>query len=194
MEPSINSASSGFTSQSTNSIQSYLNSKSCIANENGGGGEDNNDGGDGDDGSGNGDGDNDDSEGNSFRLESSQHRGYCISALGEAANGTPVNLEPCDDSSGSQNWLWNEQTHLISSSLGNSKCLLPAGNAGRGARLVLWDCDPRYSYAAWSYYNDNSLRPDYDTWRCIDVKNSDRTTLQMWQCSGSKDKKWLVRG
>lgn len=186
MEPSINSASSGFSSQSSSRIQSYLNSKSCIATENGEGGgnvdEDDGNGGNGD------------SETNFFRLESSEHRGYCISVQGEPANGSPVTLDPCDDSSRSQNWFWDEQTHLFSSSYANTKCLLPTGNARNGATLVLWDCDPRFSYASWGYYNDNSLRLDSAAWKCLDVKNSDSTTLQMWQCNGSEDKKWLVRG
>jgi len=198
MEPSLNSASSGLSSQSTRSIQNYVNQRSCVSTENGdsnGGGDNNGDGngGDGDNGDGN-DGDNGgDSTGDSFRLESALHQGFCVAVQGDLTNGTPVNLERCDDSASSQNWFWDPQTHLIQSAAGD-KCLFPIGNARNGARMVVWDCNPSYAYAEWSYYNDRTLRPDYSTQKCIDVKNSDGRTLQMWSCNGTQDKQWLVRG
>jgi len=209
MEPSLNSASNGVSSQSTRSIQNYVNRRSCVSTENGNGGSG---GGNNDDGGGNGGGDDDggdndggggdndedgngggDSEGDPFRLESALHQGLCVSVQGgRLTNGTPVNLERCNDSSSSQNWIWDQQTHLIQSAAGN-KCLYPRGNARNGARMVVWDCNPSFSYAEWSYYNDQTLRPDFSTRKCLDVLNSNGRTLQMWQCNGTRDKRWVVR-
>eukprot|EP00980_Cylindrotheca_fusiformis_P010714 scaffold2401_cov111-Cylindrotheca_fusiformis.AAC.6 len=218
MEPSLNSATSGFSSQSKKQIQGYLNSKSCIASEDRGDGNNNDGNGivntdndnkapeekdddgiadpeeENDDDIEDPKGDDDDSESSYFRLESYQYRGYCLQILGQPENGTPVALLPCYDKSTTQNWSWDKQTHLMSSLSNTNKCLFPTGAARRGGRLVIWDCDPSYSYAAWSYYGDNSLRPDSVETMCIDVMNSDGTTLQMWYCNGTDDKKWLVRG
>ncbi|CAJ1924303.1 unnamed protein product [Cylindrotheca closterium] len=192
MEPSLNSASNGLSSQSTRSIQNYISRRSCVSTEdgdsNGGGGDtggDNN----GDDNNGGG------SNGESFRLESSLHQGFCVAVQGNVnlTNGTPVNLERCNDSSSAQNWIWDPQTRLIQSTAPGNKCLYPLGNARNGARMVVWDCNPSFSYAEWSYYSDRSLRPDFATRKCLDVLNANGETLQMWQCNGTQDKQWLVR-
>ncbi|KAL3938791.1 MAG: hypothetical protein SGBAC_006377, partial [Bacillariaceae sp.] len=183
MEASINSASDGISSQSTRSIQNYVNGRSCVSTEKGDRKRGNNRGGYNSE---------DPDDGESFRLESAQHQGLCVAVQGDLTNGTPVNMERCDDSSASQNWLWNSKTHLVQSAAGN-KCLFPSGNARDGARMVVWDCNPSFSYAEWSYYNDRSLRPDASTNKCLDVLDSDRETLQMWQCNGTQDKEWVVR-
>jgi len=177
MEPYLNSASNGLSSQSTRSIQNYVNRRSCVSTENG---DSNGD----DSGAGLG--------GDSFRLESAVHHGFCVAVQGDLTNGTPVNLERCNDSSSSQNWSWDQQTRLIKSAAGN-KCLYPRGNARNGARMVVWDCNPAFSYAEWSYYNDLTLRPEFSTRKCLDVLNSDGQTLQMWRCNGTRDKQWVVR-
>mmetsp|Transcript_4214 Transcript_4214/g.9882 ORF Transcript_4214/g.9882 Transcript_4214/m.9882 type:complete len:583 (+) Transcript_4214:178-1926(+) len=202
MEPSLNSASNGLSSQSTRSIQNYVNRRSCVSTENGDsnsgetGGGGNNDGGGDTGGDTGGDNNGDDngggSDGDSFRLESALHQGFCVAVQGDLTNGTPVNLERCNDSSSSQNWSWDQQTRLIKSAAGN-KCLYPRGNARNGARMVVWDCNPAFSYAEWSYYNDLTLRPEFSTRKCLDVLNSDGQTLQMWRCNGTRDKQWVVR-
>jgi hypothetical protein len=113
---------------------------------------------------------------------------------GSGVNGSPVVLKPCDDTSRRQNWVWDETTHLIRSSFGNGKCLYPSNRTRNGSKLVLGKCNPSNIYGKWSYYQDKTLRPDKARRKCVDVKNSDRTTLQLWRCNANKDKKWIVRG
>ncbi|CAJ1952811.1 unnamed protein product [Cylindrotheca closterium] len=253
MESSLNSGSDGVSSQSSNSILEYLDTRSCVSTEDVGNGDDTSP----DPTSGptsapsrspttpnpttpnpttpNPTAPNptatitpapvsnpptsppvdpppgDDDTNNSFRLENFKHRGYCVTVQEEEGpeaafqnrqqNTTPIHLEPCDDASLAQSWIWNEETHVMQSLLGdNNKCLFAMNHAANRAPLVLWDCDSDLLfYAQWSYDSDDqTLRLDFDTTRCLDVQNGNQdrtTTLQMWKCNnGAKDMKWLVRG
>lgn len=172
MEPSINSQSDGFTSQSRSSIQNFLSGRSCIS-----------------------------TEfptprplpGSSFRLENLRHQGTCMAVKGKGVNGSPVVLKPCDDTSPRQNWVWDATTHLIRSSFRNGKCLYPSNKTKNGSKLVLRKCNRSNQYGKWRRYQDKTLRPDKARGKCVDVKN-DGTTLQLWKCNANKEEKWKVRG
>ncbi|CAJ1956325.1 unnamed protein product [Cylindrotheca closterium] len=187
MEPYINSARNGLNPVSQNSIQNYLNRKSCVSTVERG-----------------------------SQIENVKNTNKCVTAQGPLEAGTKINLEPCDDLSPNQRWIVNDETKAIQSAFADNMCIRP-NTMQRLSRLALGECENGTEGGQFYYEENErqSVHPGKEIEvhqgrcsffcrllrrifgpkmgdGCLDAMPDDQSLI-VFECHYSSNQKWFIR-
>jgi hypothetical protein len=182
MEPVINSARNGLSTDSKNSINNYLNRKSCVSTVERG-----------------------------SQIESVKNTNKCVTVQGPLEAGTKINLEPCDDLTPNQRWLVNDETKAIQSAFGDNMCIRP-DKLKSHSHLALGKCENGKEGGQFYYEENEKQRINpgkqievessfwYRLWNgpkmrdgCLDARLRDDKTLIVSKCHSGSNQKWSIR-
>jgi hypothetical protein len=127
---------------------------------------------------------------------------YCIELRnGSSANGTAVQLYPCNGTSG-QTWFSRvgQTSTAVQLHDANGACLdLPNGNVTNGTKLQVWACDSNGVNQSWYMDTAGAIHFAADPNKCLDLPSGNlvnQTQLQIWDCDNgaSRDQQWSYEG
>ncbi|TRM55480.1 ricin B lectin domain-containing protein [Schizophyllum amplum] len=117
--------------------------------------------------------------------------GKCLNVAGDVANGTPVQIDDCDDSS-AQKFVLSRGTTAVKLA-GTDFCLDAGEDVGNGASMKIWQCYEGLAQQTWYYTEDNRIAVQ-GAGQCLDVSRGDLTdgnTMQTWICTdGNTNQIW----
>ncbi|MBV2155147.1 ricin-type beta-trefoil lectin domain protein [Kitasatospora sp. SUK 42] len=116
-------------------------------------------------------------------------KALCLDVPGsQTANGTGIQTWGCN-SSPAQNWTIGTDGMLRAF----DKCARPVGgNAGSGAQIELWSCDPNDAGQQWRAATDGAL-VNKASGLCLDVPGGNvnqGTRVVLWTCNQGPNQKW----
>ncbi|TRM64086.1 ricin B lectin domain-containing protein [Schizophyllum amplum] len=124
-------------------------------------------------------------------LHPNGNSGKCLNVAGEAADGTPVQIEDCNDSA-NQKFVLSRGTTAVKLA-GTNFCLDAGENIGNGQSMKIWQCYDNLAQQTWYYTADNRIAVQ-GYGQCLDVSRGVLTngnTMQTWACTdGNTNQIW----
>ncbi|TRM67919.1 ricin B lectin domain-containing protein [Schizophyllum amplum] len=124
-------------------------------------------------------------------LHPNGNSGKCLNVAGDAANGTPVQIDDCDGSAAQQFVLSRGTTSVKLA--GTDFCLDAGENIGNGAAMKLWQCYDGLAQQTWFYTEDNRIAVQ-GYGQCLDLSRGvldNGNTMQTWTCTdGNTNQIW----
>ncbi|KAF8992602.1 carbohydrate-binding module family 13 protein [Cyathus striatus] len=112
---------------------------------------------------------------------------------GVAANGTPVDITTCNDST-MQRWTINQGSMKVQW-YGTNFCLDAGSTLGNGILMKIWQCFDNLPAQQWFYTSDNHIALE-NQGLCLDLPNGNLTSgvqVQTWQCTNfNQNQIWML--
>ncbi|MEV7098088.1 RICIN domain-containing protein [Amycolatopsis sp. NPDC051045] len=109
---------------------------------------------------------------------------------GGTANGTPVQIDGCDNTA-AQQWTVNADGSAVNS--GSGRCLDAAGHGtANGTALVLWDCNEGANQK-WARGDTVGILKSQESGKCADVPGASQangTVPALWGCNNGSNQAW----
>jgi len=118
----------------------------------------------------------------------------CATVQGTPANGTPVNMQNCFNptSPSASSQLFYAINNGVIQLAGTNFCLDAGVNPSNGVQMKLWQCYPGLAQQTWSFPTGSTGLISTANNQCLDLDNSNFSTLQTWACSNPDPQQQFV--